>query len=152
MAASSCYDRALGLLSRRSHFRRQLEEKLRARGYAPDEVSETLGRLTDYGYLDDPRVALEYVETRLRRGPIGRRRMRLELEKRGATAAAVEDALESGYAERSDLDTAREAAVRWLRRGGGEIDRLARHLDRLGFTTASVLRVVEDEKARRESR
>ena len=154
VSSSDCLSRALRLLSGRSHFRRQLAEKLRARGFEDGEIEETLDRLAELDYLDDARTASEYIETRRRRGPIGRRRMRAELERRGADPDAVEGALDEAFAAGDDLAGAREAAERWARRrrggageGGVDTDALGRHLDRLGFRTSSVLDVIAEMRA-----
>ena len=148
MAADDCRQKALDLLARRSHFRRQLEEKLRARRFASDVIARTLDELAELGYLDDRRAAEEFATARLRRGPVGRRRMRHELERRGADPDAVERALDATYADASDLEMAREAATRWRRRGGTDPDRLARHLDRLGFAGGSIVRVLDEARER----
>ena len=149
MATSDCYDKALGLLARRSHFRRQLEEKLRSRSYDESAIAETLDRLTELGYLDDLRVAREFVELRLRKGPVGQRRMQLELQKRGAASDAAERVLEETFSERDEREAAREAALDWLRRGRHDLAAMARHLDRLGFTTSSILGVVDEMRSER---
>lgn len=151
MASSDCYNKALSLLGRRAHFRRQLEEKLRVRRYDDDVIRMTLDRLAEDAYLDDARVAREFVTSRLRRGPIGRRRMRIELEKRGAAQEAVEETLRELFSEEDDLTATREAAARWLESGRRDLTALARHLDRLGFATSSILRVVDEIRSRPEA-
>ncbi len=157
MAPSDCFSRALRLLSGRSHFERQLSEKLRARGFDELEIDETLERLIELGYLDDERTAGEFIETRRRRGPLGLRRMRAELERRGADPDAVERALDRAFSSADDLADAREAGQRWVAKqapgrlaaaqGGVGIDALGRHLDRLGFRTSSVLQVMSETRA-----
>jgi len=140
----ACYDKAVELLARRSHFERQLEEKLLARKFSSREVEVCLQRLVGEQLLDDHRTAREFVETRLRRGPIGRRRMRFELAKRGAPEGVVEEALAS--LPESDLEPTRRVAAAWLRRGRTDWTALARHLDRKGFSTSSILTVVEESR------
>jgi regulatory protein len=149
---SDCTARALKLLAGRSHFRRQLEAKLATRGFEAAEVEATLDRLTELGYLDDERVAGDLIRERRRRGPVGRRRMRAELDRRGADPAAAESALETAWADHDDLAAARVAAARWSRSSAGRRDpvrpeALARHLDRQGFEAASIVRVVREVRA-----
>lgn len=138
----SCYDKALGLLGRRSHFRRELEGKLRQRGYPEAEVEETLGRLEGHGYLDDARTARELVEMRLSRGPEGKRRLASELKRRGASQEAVEEALAA--LPDDDLPAARKAAEAWTRRGGGDPRSLARHLHRKGFSQRAIYTLLDE--------
>lgn len=150
---ASCADKAAELLSRRSHFRAQLAAKLRQRGYPSDEVDAAVERMTHLGYLDDRRTAAELIAARLRRGPVGRRRLAAELARRGADPEAADAAL----AELPDDEraAAREAAERWLaRRGRGpqaEADRraaLARYLDRQGFAAGAIREALAALEAR----
>jgi regulatory protein len=149
---AECTARALKLLAGRSHFRRQLEAKLRSKGFESDDIEITLERLTELGYLDDTRTAIELVESRLRRGPMGRRRLRAELERRGADESALEAALDEALSGRDDRSEARRAAEMWWARrrsskGAMAVEPLARHLERLGFETASILDVVGEVRS-----
>lgn len=144
----ACYEKAVELLARRSHFERQLEEKLLAREFASQVVDSCLERLVDEQLLDDRRTATEFVETRLRRGPIGRRRMRFELAKRGASEEVIEAALQA--LPENDLEATRSVAATWLRRGKTDWTALARHLDRKGFSPGSILTVVGEARRQRE--
>lgn len=137
-----CYDKAVQLLASRPHFRRELAGKLFQRGYPPDEVEAALDRLTGQGYLDDSETARAFVEGRLARGAEGRTRLKAELLKRGAPAEAIDAVL--GDLPDDDLPAAREAAERWARRGGGDPNSLARHLDRKGFSRRAIVAVLTE--------
>lgn len=139
----SCYQKAADLLARRAHFSAELAAKLRARGYAEDEVASALDRLTRHGYLDDRRTAADFAAARLARGPIGRRRLAAELGRRGAPPEAIDEVLES--LPRDETAAARAAAARWNGRGGPAA--LARRLDRLGFGGAAIREALEEAAA-----
>lgn len=145
MARPSSYDKAVQLLARRSHFRRELELKLSRRGYEPEEVEETLGRLEELRLLDDRETAREMVETRLARGPLGRRRLAADLARKGADRDLAHQVLDELLPE-DDRPAAREAARRWRERRAGDPDprALARHLARKGFSRRAVLAALED--------
>lgn len=145
MAASSSYDKAVQLLSRRSHFRRELERKLSGRGYPQDEVEETLERLERLRFLDDRETARELVTSRLARGPLGRRRLAAELARKGADRDLADQVLDEMLPE-DDRPSAREAARRWLDRKRGTPDprALARHLERKGFSRRAIFTALED--------
>ena len=137
------YDKAVQLLAARPHFRRELEAKLRQRGFPSEEIEEALARLTEQGYLDDRAAARSLVESRAAKGE-GRTRLRAELAKRGAPQEAIEEAL-SEITDEDDLPRAREAAEAWRRRGGTDPRALARHLDRKGFTRRAIVAVLNGE-------
>ena len=115
---SSCWDRAIKLLARQESSCQRLRRKLSQRGYEDEEIDEAISRLLDYGYLDDRRYGTRWAEERLRRGPVGRRRLRAELESRG-----IDGDLAAGIAgdllPDDDLEAARRAAEIWKRRRRG---------------------------------
>lgn len=131
--------RALGLLVRREHSRKELSRKLAARGVEPEAASAAIDRLADAGWQDDARFAGQLVRSRAAAGH-GPLRIRAELATHGlareAIAAAV-DAYDGDW-----LDNARDL----VRRRFGNIaadDRTARHkaadlLLRRGFTSDHV--------------
>jgi SOS response regulatory protein OraA/RecX len=140
--AAEAYRKSIQLLARRPHFERELDNKLRARGFDDAERSETLERLRNESLIDDREAALGFVATRLRKGPVGRRRMRAELTRRGAGEEAIEEALSTGM-PRDELELAHAAAAAWLRRRRLQRDALMRHLDRLGFSPRDIVTAVE---------
>lgn len=77
----SAYDRALGLLARREHSKWELRNKLRAKGYARDEIDEAVEKLAEQGYQSDERFAGMLIRTRAAAlyGPV---RIRMELRQR----------------------------------------------------------------------
>ena len=147
----SVRERALRLLAGRAHFRAELARKLAARGYPAAEVDEALAGLAAGGVVDDARTAAELVAERRERRGWGRARLRAELVRRGAPAAAVDAAL-AGIAGEDDLALARLAAERWARRGAArtgprQAAALARHLARKGFSQRAILAVLEQAGA-----
>ncbi len=145
-----CSQKALDLLSRRSHFEREIERKLRQRGYDEADVADTLERLREQGLIDDRRTAGEFVRSRLARAPEGRRRLRAELARRGVASEIITEVLEA-ETDDDDRDLARAAAERWRRtrsRPGRAPDlekaALARHLAGRGFSKRAVYAVLEE--------
>lgn len=143
------YDKAVQLLASRPHFRRELEAKLRQRGFPSEEIEETLSRLADQGYLDDRAAARSFVEGRAGKSE-GRVRLRAELAQRGASDEAIEAAL-SELTDEDDLPRAREAAETWRRKGGTDPRALARHLDRKGFSRRAIFALLNGQLDEDES-
>ena len=146
-----CWSKALDLLSRRPHFRRELEAKLTRRGFSGEAVTATLDRLVELKLLDDRSCAKDLVDGALRRRGYGPARIRAELVRKGAPEDVVDEILAAANPA-DELSLAREASTRWLRgkTPAGAVEsrkareRLARHLARKGFTTGVILRVLED--------
>lgn len=140
----TAYAAALDLLARRAHFENELARKLAAKGCVAEDVASALARLRAAKLVDDRRSAIEFIQSRLRRAPQGRRRLRAELERRGLDAEVIGLALGEALPE-AESDLAREAARRFKRRRRSADPRaLARHLDRLGFSTRDILALAEE--------
>lgn len=141
-ASPSCYEKAVDLLSRRPHFVAEIRRKLVQRDYEEDEIRATLDRLIELAYLDDERCARGFVQTRRRRGPIGRRRLLHELTRRGAERDLA-TGLVAEISDQEERDAAGQAAA--LRRSrGADKPAIARHLDRKGFGKRVILEVLAE--------
>ncbi|MFK2890666.1 regulatory protein RecX [Dyella flagellata] len=135
----SAYGKALGLLARREHSRKELQQKLNRGGYARDEASDALDRLGEQHYQDDERFAETLIRNRSAQG-YGPMRLRAELKSHGLSDARIRSLLDA-----AEIDWAESAAAQLRRRYGaqGSADpaeraRRAQFLLRRGFPAATV--------------
>ena len=98
------HTRALGLLSRREHSRRELKRKLVARGAEVVEVDQALDRLGKSDLQSDPRFAEVLVRSRICQGH-GPIRIQGELRQHGIAEAAARAALDAEAADWLELAT-----------------------------------------------
>lgn len=96
MALADIYNKALDLLSRREHSRKELFLKLTTRFNLKDDINLALDKLEKKKLLCDSRFAEEYVQARRRKG-FGPIKISAELETRG-----VQDSLISKEISRFD--------------------------------------------------
>lgn len=125
--------RALGLLVRREHSRKELIRKLTSRGLDAGEVEAAVEKLTEAGYQDDTRFAESVVRTRTG-SSYGPMHIRAELRTHDLDDDAIASALDTfegswlenardlvsrryGDAIHDDLATRRKAAQTLMRRG-----------------------------------
>jgi len=131
--------RALGLLTRREHSRRELERKLAARGVEADEARATVEKLADAGWQDDARFGESLVRGRAGSG-YGPRHIRAELGTHGLDAEAVEAAMASFEGDWTEL--ARDLVCRRFGEAGpvdlAQRRRAADLLARRGFDGDSI--------------
>lgn len=138
--------RALGLLARREHSRKELVGKLVARGLDRDEVEQAVDRLAAEGWQDDARFAESTVRGRSGNG-YGPIHIRAELATHGLDSDAIAKALatfEGDWTENArdlvrrrygetvpdDLALRRKAADMLMRRGfPGDVVRAATRFD-----------------------
>ena len=93
LTEAACRQRAVALLARRDHSRRELERKLEAQGFTPDLVAAALAELERKGLFRAERFAGSFVRSRVAKGQ-GPVRIRAELAERGVadpSALAAED-------------------------------------------------------------
>ena len=105
--------RALALLVRREHSRRELERKLAARGIEREEARAAVDRMAEAGWQDDGRFAASLARSRAVSG-YGPLRIRIELESHGLEPGVI-DAAFHALAEAGDdgwLEQARDLVRR----------------------------------------
>lgn len=144
MPQATCRNKALDLLSRRPHFRRELTSKLARKGYEEEEIEPALDRLEEELLLDDAKTARDFVDSRLAREPIGRYKLLADLARHGASRDVAQDAVDAAYPV-DDRELAAAAAERWSRRSGRATpEALGRHLERRGFSRRAIVTILQD--------
>nr|WP_235603860.1 regulatory protein RecX [Luteimonas sp. JM171] len=137
--------RALGLLVRREHSRRELERKLAARGVEEAEAAKAVELMREQGWQDDTRFAVSLARSRAGSG-YGPLRIRQELEMHQLEAGAVDAAFESLAEDGEDDWEARARAL--VQRRYGDLEgadrarrhKAAEHLLRRGFEVETARR------------
>jgi len=127
--SDSAQEAALRALRHRDLSVRQVEERLRAKGFGEDERDAAIDALRRTGLLDDDRFAESRARALAARGS-GDALIRHDLSRAGVDAGSVEDAL-AGLA--SEIERARAVAER-----RGSSAKTARYLAGKGFSDASI--------------
>jgi regulatory protein len=91
-AEPTAYQRALGLLVRREHSRKELSRKLQAKGIEADESEIALEKLVRQDFQNDERFAAALARTRAASG-YGPMRIRSELGTHGLSRDTIDAAL-----------------------------------------------------------
>ena len=147
---SRTFQRAAKLLAAKPRSVAELRERLLERsGVTENIVEEIIGRLKEYGYLDDERYALSYASLKVKQRPIGRRRMQQDLKNKKVTNQVAAEALDLVYAETPEEELIDQAIEKRIRLRGRPKTRLEAkslfdHLLRQGFAFELV-----SEKVRR---
>lgn len=98
----SATQRALGLLTRREHSRRELTRKLTSRGMDVAEVEAAVAKLAEDGWQNDSRFAESLVRARAS-GGYGPARIRAELATHGLDREAIADALDTFHGDWAEI-------------------------------------------------
>src|SRR5262249_22123616 len=133
------FNRAVKLLTIKPRSVAELRERLLQGKNANKDVVETvIARLQEYGYLNDERFAFSYASLKVKRRPLGRRRLERDLKFKKVAKGVAEEALELVYTETPEeqlIDAAIEKRIR-LRgkpKTREEAKKLFDHLLRQGF-------------------
>jgi len=149
--AEALWNYALKVLGGRAYSSGELRVKLHRRAEKEDDVDGVMGRLKDYGYLNDKRFAESFANSRLNNEKFGKTRVIQDLRQRRVAPTLAEKTVESVY---QDVD---ETAMieDWIRRKYRNADRESlfqedkdlaaayRRLVRAGFRTADIVRVLK---------
>ena len=142
----SAYDKALGLLVRREHSRKELKLKLRQGGYEGDESTAAIDRLGEQHYQDDDRFAESLVRSRIGQG-YGPMRLRVELKSHGLNDTRIRELI-----DQAEVDWVALAAAQLRRRytrsdtaDYAERVKRSQFLLRRGFDAATVRSVTHAE-------
>ena len=133
------FQRAAKLLAAKQRSVEELRERLMAgRGATKPIVEEVIGRLREYGYLDDAKFAQSYVSLRLRERPIGRRRLARDLWLKKVDKQTAELALDEVFEMTPEENLIDRAIAKRVRLRGTpktreDAKKLFDHLLRQGF-------------------
>jgi regulatory protein len=156
VAKKTAYQAALAHLARRDHFRRELENKLRAKNYPVDDIEDAVSRCEASGLVDDSRVGERFVEIRAEGRGWGPHRLAGELKRRGVPSADAERLarLEPRVAEEAIRTALRKIEVRLPEQWWRDSQRRARMVSSLikrGFEIEVAIAAVDELAASREN-
>ena len=84
--------RALYLLTDQDRTEKQLREKLEKTGYSGQVIEETIEYVRSFGYIDDLKYSVRYIE--YYRSKKSAKRLRYDLLKKGVLADVIDSAVE----------------------------------------------------------
>lgn len=88
-----CKNSALRIIEKSYKTKKEIEEKLLAKGFTDDIISSTLTFLKEYNFVDDNRYASLYVKDKMKNQ--GRNKIKYSLIKKGLSKEVIEENLES---------------------------------------------------------
>src|SRR3712207_2556750 len=137
-ARARTLQRAVKLLAAKPRSVAELRERLLEKEWATEEAVEyALGKLKEYGYLDDERFAFGFASYRVRQKPLGRQRLARDLQTKKVSKETAAAALELVYQETPEEQLIERAIEKRVRLRGRpktrqETKSLYDHLLRLG--------------------
>ena len=105
---------AIKYLAYRDRSRSEISCHLVEKKISPETVEKTLAYLEKNRYIDDPRFALQFGQSRIENKRVGKLRLRRELRDKGLDDSLINKTLNSLYAERDESEIALACAKRKL--------------------------------------
>ncbi|MDQ3704248.1 MAG: RecX family transcriptional regulator [Chloroflexota bacterium] len=102
-AQDDIYQKALAFLSYRPRSAREVEQRLRRKGFTPEQVSGVMERLRSQKYIDDHEFARFWVGNRMTFNPRGPRLLRSELRQKGVPSDIVEEVMKEQVETQEEL-------------------------------------------------
>lgn len=121
------------MLSRRDHGTEEARRKLALYGFRDIEIDAALERATELRFLNDDRFVSYFIDERKRRG-WGRRKVEVELKRRGIDLDAVPGWPDDYFSDDDDLARARELLARRPVPAANAFEKLVRRLMSKGFS------------------
>lgn len=117
-------DIALAVLARRPVTCHEIKKRLQDKKIAAMEITQTISRLTEWGYLDDHRLTTEYCQTRSRCH--SRLKIRKYLLLRGVDKVLIDEVLTNFYTQEQEFQLCLHLAQQILERERQYCERLSR--------------------------
>jgi regulatory protein len=142
--------RAVKLLAAKPRSVAELRERLLEKEWTDEEAADyALGKLKEYGYLNDDRFAFGFASYRVRQKPLGRQRLARDLQNKKVSRETADAALDLVYSETSEEELIARAIEKRVRLRGrpstrAETKSLYDHLQRLGFSYDLIIRKVRE--------
>jgi regulatory protein len=105
-------------LSIRARSEKELENKLKEKGFASKIIKQTIERIKELGYLNDKEFARLFVEMRKTGRPKGKFFIRRDLKQKGISEDIIKETLTKFYSEKEEKELALSLAKKKIKSYG----------------------------------
>lgn len=127
------YDKAIALLNIRMHTTGELYQKLKLKGFKPDEIQAVLRQLEEQRFLDDQKFAEIFVENMKRYKDWGYYGIKSKLMQKHIPSELAAATLSEFFSLADEEIIARRLIGKLQKQGRSTFDKLTRSLHRRGF-------------------
>lgn len=106
---------ALRTLGQRAHSANELKQKLARRAQSPGDLTATLAKLREYGFIDDRKFSEAFAAARLQNQGFGRHRVLRELQSKRVAGTVAQSAVEKTFAETDEQELIQQFLARKFR-------------------------------------
>lgn len=144
----TAFDDACRSLARRRLTEQEIRQRLVKR-HSQKDIDKAVAKLTEYRYLDDNALIIDYIKDRMKLSPRSAKLMEFELSRRGIEAEHFRKVFEDEFPEYDEVEVARRALASRLKRlkaskPQGRRERALRFLHTRGFSYEVMQEVWEE--------
>ena len=139
---------ALRILTPRDHSKYELVKKLKQRGFSREDIDAAISSCERFDYINDERTAQIYIRQLKRKG-YGKKRIQLELNKKGLKGTRIQGILDQSLSETDEREGAERILIKNIKRFKREKDALKRRdkiyrfLHARGFSQGVIAEIVK---------
>ena len=147
-SSNKALNTALRILTPRDHSKYELVQKLKQRGFSRVDIDDAISACVRFDYINDVRTAQVYIRQLKRKG-YGKKRIRLELNKKRLKGDRIQGILDQSVSEADEREGAARVLKKNIKRFEREKDRLKRRdkiyrfLNARGFTPGVIAEYVK---------
>ena len=147
-SSNKALNTALRILTPRDHSKYELVQKLKQRGFSRVDIDDAISGCVRFDYINDVRTAQVYIRQLKRKG-YGKKRIRLELNKKRLKGDRIQGILDQSVSEADEREGAARVLKKNIKRFEREKDRLKRRdkiyrfLNARGFTPGVIAEYVK---------
>lgn len=143
-------DYALTFLSYRPRTEKEMKRKLTEKGFNRDTITEVVGFLKEYKFLNDSAFTRMWIRNRMYCKPSGKRRIYNELLEKGVSREIIEENL-NDITPVMEYETMNELFNKKVSRSGFNYKKLEGFLIRRGFNPSDVRKILQEYESSREN-
>ena len=142
------FNSALRILTGRDHSKYELIQKLKQRGFTPEDIEKAVSECKRFDYINDERTSRVYIRQLILKG-YGAKRIRYEMNKKGLTGERIQNILSETLAEIDELDGAERILKKNVKRFERERDlkkrrdKIYRFLHARGFSQDTIRKLIK---------
>ena len=139
---------ALRILTPRDHSKYELVKKLKQRGFSREDIDAAISSCERFDYINDERTAQVYIRQLKRKG-YGKKRIRLELNKKGLKGTRIQSILDQSVSETDEQESAERILKKNINRFKREKDpfkrrdKIYRFLHARGFSQGVIAETIK---------
>lgn len=144
----SAFDTAIHYIAFKDRTVKEIQDKLREKGYSSHDIEKAIEKLSYYGYLNDENYALAYIRSNVNKK--GMKRINMELLRKGIDHSVIMDASENIDADIDEVCTIQQM----MERRYGDADfrdekekrRIYSFFIRRGFSYENISKAMENNR------